>query len=234
MLLTRQFHFDFRGAYSPPAVASRADRWCKKVTAAGGSPVVASVSGGAFELAMDATSEVQNLCLYQGDILPFRIQDLIRVEIVAKLSASIAASVMGAFGLASARHDTLDSVAAHTWFRFEGNNNIVCESDDGTNDLDDKATGLTLSTTYKRFVIDFTGVQTRQLPNQSLGNRANVSFFVDNGNGNLRRVAESTLFDMSNYAATSGLQLFAQIQKTSGTAVGTLSIESFSGEYKVQ
>lgn len=235
MILTRTKTFDFRGAIAPPVVASRQGEFCSKITAAAGAPTINAISGGTLDLAMDATSEVQNLCLYQGDILPFTFQDLIRVEIIAKVSASLAAAVSAVFGVASARHDTLDSVAAHAWFRLQGSNSVLCETDDGTNDKDDIATGMTLSTTLKRFVIDFaTGVQTRQLPSASLGGRGNVFFSVDNGNGNLRRVAESTVFDMSNYTATSGLQCIAQIQKTSGTAVGTLSIESFNVEYKVR
>jgi hypothetical protein len=234
MVKTRCKIYDFRGADAPPAVASRQGTWCSKITAAAGSPTIKSVSGGTLDLALDATSEVQNLCLYQGDILPFKIQDLIRLEIVASVSASLDASVSAAFGLAAARHDTLDSVTAHSWFRLQGSNALLVETDDGTNDNDDKATGITMGTALKRFAIDFTGVQTRQLPSSSLGNRANVAFFADNSGGDLRRVADTTLFDMSNYSATSGLQLFAQIQKTAGTAVGTLSIESFEVEYKVR
>lgn len=234
MVKTRCKHYDFRGADAPPVVASRLGTWCSKITKTAGSPTIAAVNGGAMELALDSTAEVQNLCLYQGDILPFRIQDLIRVEIVASVSASLAAAVSAAFGLASARNDTLDSVTANAWFRLQGSNALLVETDDGTNDNDDKATGITMGTTLKRFVIDFTGVQARQLPSASLGNRANVSFWADNANGDLRRVADTTLFDMSNYTATSGLQLFAQIQKTSNAATGTLSIESFEVEYKVR
>ena len=234
MVKTRCKIYDFRGGDAPRAVASRLGTWCSKITAAAGSPTVKSVSGGTLDLALDATSEVQNLCLYQGDILPFKIQDLIRLEIVASVTASLDASVSAAFGLAAARHDTLDSVTAHSWFRLQGSNALLVETDDGTNDNDDKATGITMGTTLKRFAIDFTGVQTRQLPSSPIGNRANIAFFADNSGGDLRRVADTTLFDMSNYSATSGLQLFAQIQKTSGTAVGTLSIESFEVEYKVR
>lgn len=217
---TRRIVYHFRGAHSPPAVASRQGDFCSLKT---GSCTVASVSLGSLDLALDATNEVQNACLYMGNILPFDIDEIVRVEFIAKLTASLGASVMGAFGLAGARNDALDSVAQHAWFRFEGSNAIVCESDDGTTDQDDKATGQTLVASYKRFAIDFSvGNLTQSPPSLSKGGTADVRFFMGNERGAMNRVAGHTRFDMSAY--TSGLQLFAQIQKTSGTAVGTLSL----------
>lgn len=232
MKQTRKIIYDFRGALKPPAVASREGIWCSADTSAVGAPTIQSSSLGPMELALDATNEVQNLCLYMGDVLPFDIDDLIRVEFIAKLSAGIAASVMGAFGLAGARNDTLDTVAQSAWFRFEGNNNIVCETDDGTTDTDDKATGETLVATYKRFAIDFSvGNLSQSPPSASKGGLADVRFFMGNAGGLLRRVASGTRFDMSAY--TSGLQLYAQIQKTAAVATGTLSILEASVEYKL-
>ena len=110
-LQTRKIVYDFRGALAPPLVASRQGVWCKADTSAAGSPTVQSVSGGPMELTLDATNEVQNICLYMGDILPFDIDDLIRVEFLAKLSAGLAAQIMGMFGVISARNDTLDTIA---------------------------------------------------------------------------------------------------------------------------
>lgn len=226
---TRKDVFNFRGALKPPAVASRQGIWCSKAT---GSCTIATGSDGSMQLVLDSTSEVQNGCLYFGDVLAYDIDDLIRVEFLTALSASFAAANMAAFGMASARHDTLDSVAAHTWFRIEGNNNVLAETDDGTNDNDDKATAQTLGTSFKRFAIDFaTGHQTIGPPGRSKGGKAAVQFFAGDANGLLRRVAESTNFDVSNY--TAGLQPFAQIQKSTGTTTGTLSILEVSVEYRL-
>lgn len=230
--MTRKICLDFRGALKPPAVASRQGIWCSKITAAAGTPTVQTGSSGGMELALEATSEVQNLCLYMGDVLPFDIDDLVRIELVASLSASIGASVMGAFGLASARNDTLDTVTANAWFRFEGNNNIDCETDDNVTDTDNKSTGDTLSTTFKRFAIDFSqGMNPRNPPSLSQGALADVQFYMSNSNNSLRRVATGTRFDLSGYS--SGLQLFAQIQKTVGVAVGTLTLLEADVEFRV-
>lgn len=226
---TRKHFFDFRGAYSPPAVGSRLGRWCSLKT---GSCTVASVSGGSMDLALDATSEVQNACLYMGNILPYDIEDLIRVSFLVKATASLAAAVSAAFGVCSARNDTLDTIAEQAMFRLQGSNALLCESDDGTTDNDDIATGFNLSTTYRRCVIDFsTGILTRSPPLKSLGGRAQTHFFVSNDNGTLQRVATGTNFNLSAYAGN--LQLFAQIQKTTGTAVGTLSILEVEVETKL-
>jgi hypothetical protein len=148
--------------------------------------------------------------LYFGDALDYDIDDLEYVEFRVKIGASTftSGSIL-AFGLGSARNDTLDSVAANAWFRMEGANSttlVYCESDDGTNDNDDKSTGKTLGTTFKRFLIDFTG------------GKSNVRFYIDG-----ERVCSSTTFDMSNYSV--GLQPMVQIQKAANTNVDSVVID---------
>lgn len=186
-----------------------------------------------MELTLASDNEVENICLYMGDILPYDIDDLIRVEFIAALSASFPAACSAAFGLTSARNDAIDSIGEQTLFRVLGGaQTVFCESDDGTHDLDDKSTGQTLSTSFKRFAIDFSvGHQTRLPPSASLGGKADVRFFMGDANGLLRRVCESTLFDMSGYAGN--LQLFAQLQKTAAASVATLSILEASVEYRL-
>jgi hypothetical protein len=229
-LSTHRDVFSFRGAYKPPAVASRIDRWVSKAT---GSCTIASVSGGSIDLALDATSEVQNASLDFGDILAYDIDDLIRIEFIMKVSASLAAAVSGAFGLRTARNDNLDSPTNHISFKFDGSNAIVCESDDNGNyDLDDKATGFSLAATYRRFAIDFSnGLKTQSPPSVSKGGTADVRFWMSNDKGALVQVAKSVNFDMS--AFTSNLQPYAQIQKTVGTATGTLSFLGGYVEYRL-
>jgi hypothetical protein len=114
-----------------------------------------------------------------------------------------------AFGLQSARNDDTDATANNAQFKMVGATSttaVVVETDDGTNDLDDKATGATLATTYKKFVIDFSD------------GKSDVKFYIDGV-----RVAASTTFTMA--AATSSLQPFVQIQKTATTNADAVTID---------
>jgi hypothetical protein len=157
-------------------------------------------------LTLAATNEVENVCLSFGDKLCFDNDNTQSAEFRVKVSGITSSATSVAFGLASARNDAIDSIANHASFRLIGNTTLVVESDDGTTDKDDVATGTTLSTTYKRFVIDFTG------------GKSNVKFYVDGV-----RVAASTTFDMS--AATSSLQPYVQIQKTAATDADAVTID---------
>lgn len=216
--------FSFRGHQNFPATASGAGNvWVKTDTSSSGSPTVGGANGGGVAMTLDSTTEVQNLCLSFGDVLSYDIDDLVRAEFIVKCTASLDTATSIAFGMASARNDAIDSIAAHASIRVIGSNDVVVESDDGTNDNDDVATGITLGSTFKRFAIDFaTGIATREAPSVSLGGKANVQFFGGNSVGSLRRLASGTRFDMSNYS--SGLQPYFQIQKTSDSNTDSLTL----------
>lgn len=225
--------FRFRGAMLIPATASSdAGLFTKAITGAA-PPTVSVPSGGAAALAMTVDTQVQNACLYMGDVLPYDIDDLIRVEFIAKVSQTLDAASMLAFGVTGARNDAIDSIAQAALFRAIANNTIVLETDDGTNEVDDGGSdGGLITTSYKRFVIDFaSGVKTQSAPSLSLGGKADVQFYIDNANGSLRRVAKNTSHSMAAYSGN--LQLFAQIQKTSADDLGTLSILQVEVEYKL-
>jgi hypothetical protein len=229
--LTNRVHYDFRGAYAPPVVASRQGPFCSKITKTAGTPSVAAVSGGTLDLALDNANEVQNLCLYQGDILPFDIAKLIRLEMTVKLSASIAAAVSGFFGFGSARNDAIASIAQRAGFGFSGSNAITIDGVDGTNSQTGKATGYSLTTVLRKFAIDFSvGNAAQSPPSLSKGGQADVRFFMSNDRGSLVQVGVATRFDLSAYAGN--LQLIAQIQKTAAVATGTLSVEEIDVEYR--
>lgn len=221
---TRKIHYDFRGELALAAAGSGAGGpFVKADTSAAGSPTVGGLLGGGIRLAFDAQNELQNLCLFMGNVLPFDIDEIVSFEIIAKTVASLDATSMLAFGLCSARNDAIDSLAAHASFRCIGNNNVVVETDDGTNDNDDVATGLTLGATWKRFRIDFASRNTTiEPPSVSRGRKSNIEFYGANDHGSLRRVASGTRFDMSNYS--SGLQIYAQLQKTANVNVNSLDI----------
>ena len=202
-----EFVEDFIGPQTLTASPTGSDRWDIADTSAAGTPTytVGGINGEAT-LAFDSQAEAQNVCLFQSDVLNFDIDKLLRIELRVKTTATLDATTSLAFGLASARNDAIDSITAHASFRLIGANTLTVESDDGTTDKDDIATGATLAATYKRFVIDFSG------------GTANVKFYVDGV-----RVGSSTTFDMSGY--TAGLQPYVQIQKTSDTNVDSVTID---------
>lgn len=218
--------------------------WLALPSSAGAAPLIVEETGdtgashtlaanGNYNLALDATDEAQKLTLSMGDILRYDIDNLLRVEFIAGITSASMTGITALFGLASAKNATPDSVAQNAWFMVSGSLAVVCETDDGTNDNDDVATGQTLVTTVmRRFAIDFSrDVQTVAPPGTSKAGKGNVHFYMDDANGHLKRVASSTLFDMSNYAG--GLQLYAMIFKASGETLATLSIRDIKVEHKL-
>ena len=222
--------FTFNGAMVPPVVASvTAGPWCSKDTSAAGAPTIAA-AGGAMVLTLAADNEVENLCLYFGDVLPYDIDDLVQVDIWAKLTASLGSAVSAAWGMASARNDAIDSIAAAQLFRAIGSNAVYCESDDGTNDVDDIATGQTLVATYKRFTISYKEGLYTVAGGLSTGGKSQIIYSMEDSRGNLRRVCQNQRFNAENYSA--GLQPFFQLQKTAATDVASLSIRRVEVQYR--
>ena len=198
---------DFLGPQTLTASPGGSDQWDIADTSSSGTPTytVGGINGEAT-LALSSTEEIQNVCLFKNDVLNFDIDLLHSIELRVKTVATLDSATSLAFGLCSARNDAIDSLAAHASFRLIGSNSLVVETDDGTNDNDDVATGASLVAAYKRFVIDFTG------------GKSDVKFYVDGV-----RVAASTTFDMSNYSA--GLQPYVQLQKTSDTNTDSVVID---------
>lgn len=205
------FEEDFTGPQTLTASPAGSDRWDIADTSSGGTPTytVGGINGEAT-LAFDSTTEVQNVCLFQSDVLNFDIDLIQRVEFRVKMGQAAAdAATQLAFGVASARNDAIDTIAAAALFRVVGADSttaVVVETDDGTNNNDDVATGKSLINAYKRFVIDFTG------------GKSDVRFLIDG-----ERVASSTTFDMSNYSA--GFQPIVQLQKSSDANTDSVVID---------
>lgn len=198
---------DFLGPQTLTASPAGSDQWDIADTSSAGTPTytVGGINGEAT-LAFDSQSEIQNVCLFKSDVLNFDIDTIHSIELRVKTVAALDSATSLAFGLCSARNDAIDSLAAHASFRLIGSNSLVVETDDSVNDNDDVATGATLGSTYKRFVIDFAG------------GKSDVKFYVDGA-----RVAASTTFDMSNYSA--GLQPYVQIQKTADANTDSVVID---------
>lgn len=194
--------------YSATSASNVGHSWVITDTSSAGTPTYTPVDGGpGVTLAFDSQAEAQNLCLSWGDVLGIDIDDLIYAKFRAKVSGTLDTATSLAFGLTGDRNDAIDSIAQNLLFRLIGNNNIVCETDDGTTDTDDKATGLTLSTTAKDFIISL-----------AEGGKSDVRFFVDGA-----PVATSTTFDVSAYSGA--LQPLVQLQKTSDNNTDSATIE---------
>jgi len=207
---------DFIGTSATfPTSADPATPWLVVDASASGTPTYVRNASNAV-LTLAATSEVENLCLAHGDALSFDIDLIQRIQMRVKIGAAFTTGSELVFGLGSARADTTDSVAANAWFKMVGASSttlVYCESDDGTRDNDDISSGQTLGTTFKEFIIDFTG------------GKSNVKFSIDGV-----RVAASQTFDMSAYS--SGLQPIIQLQKAANTNVDAVTIDYVSIECK--
>jgi hypothetical protein len=195
--------------------------WTIKDTSSGGTPtyLCATEDGGGCALTLVNTNEAEIVTLYHNDVLQFDLRNISNFWWVAKVSGIDAVTTL-VMGMANAQNDTSDSVGVSVWFRMEGSAStsaLVCEHDDGavSSTLDDQATGTTLSTTYKRLMVDFT---------QGL---SDLRFFVDGA-----RVAASSSFDMSSVAAGQNVQPYIQIQKASGTGTPAVSIAQWGITYK--
>lgn len=189
--------------YSATAGSNVGHNWKITDTSAAGTPTyVPATNDRGLAITFDNTNEVQNVCANFGDVLSFDIDDIIEARFRVKMAqAAVNAATSLAFGLQSARNDAIDSIATHASFRVIGADSttlVVVESDDGTVDKDDVATGLTLINAYKDFTISFAN------------GKNDVRFFIDG-----QPVAMATTFDMSNY--TGNLQLYCQLQKTAST-----------------
>lgn len=203
------------------------------VAAQTGTPGAIVHSGGALKIPLAATEEAECNCAYFGDDLCFDLDDIKSLRIVAKITDIEDDEVVEAiFGLASERNDNPDTIAEGIFWRVKAGNVVVLESDDGTTNKDDVATGQTLTDEYKEFVLDFSaGVLPRSpLEGGSVGGKCHVLASMSNDSGQLRPVARSTVFDLGEYDG--GLQLIAQIYKSSATDTGTLYIKSIEIELK--
>jgi len=189
--------------------------WTVKDTSSSGTPTYLTTKDG-LKLTLASTSEAEIVTAYQNDVLVFPIDKIQSVTIKALVGGIDAVTTL-VMGLATAQNNTDDSVTNHAWFRMEGSAStsaLVVETDDGTNDNNDVATGTSLAATLKTLVIDFEA------------GLSDVKFYVDG-----ERVASSTTFDMSNVTAAQGVQPYVQLQKASGTGVASVTIREFEVIY---
>lgn len=221
-----EYEEDFIGGGTFATSAGAGDDWVIADTSTSGTPTYVRVdlgettgtfAPGVAKLTFDNTGEVQNVCLSFGNKLAFDINSLrgfeCRLRLVPEGTLKDAATTL-AFGVTGDRNDAIDSIAFAALFRLasaSASNAVVVETDDGVNNNDDVDTGLSLAdSTWHTFKIDFSNLE-------------DVKFYMTNSSGNMRRVASTTTFDMSNYAA--GLQPFVQLQKTADTNTDSVEID---------
>lgn len=201
-----EFYDDFNGAVATlPTTADPASPWLVDDTSSSGTPTYTKGTSTAV-LTLASATEVENVCLHFNDALDFDVDTILRIEFRARVTATLDSATTIVMGLGSARADDPDAVAANAFFKLAGSNAVVVETDDGVVDDDDNATGVSLSDTYKRFVIDFSG------------GKSDVKFYIDGV-----RVAASHKFTLAGYSA--GLQPIFQIQKTSDNNTDALTID---------
>lgn len=209
-------HFveDFLGNENPTTSAGLGSGLVITDTSAAGTPTYTCGGiAGELTMAFDSTAEVQNVCLSTGDDLNWDIDKLHYIEMRVKMGQAAAdAATSLAFGLASARNDAIDTIAEAALFRVIGADSttaVVVETDDGTTNNDDVATGTTLINAYKKFRISFSS------------GTSDVRFYIDGA-----RVAAGTTFDMSGY--TAGLQPYVQLQKTADANTDSVVVDYIS------
>lgn len=199
-------HFDRAQAFT---TTPGENGWTSVLTGTSVTSTCITADGGAAKLTLTSTSEAQLVVLYHNDVLAFDVAQLKWVEIVA-LVAGVDSATTIVMGVGSAHNTTLDSMATNAWFRIQGSASttaVLAETDDATNDFDDKATGQTLGATYKTFKIDFQN------------GLADVRFYIEG-----ERVAQATTFKMSDLTAGLNVQPYIAVAKASGTGVPSITI----------
>lgn len=204
--LVREYHFD-RGSTSGEFTG----------TTAGSGQV--TLGGFVDGMALASTGGSDRAYATFNDKLPFDIDDLISVEYLLKIPSWNAASY-GVFGVGSAYNADPDVVAASAWFKIVGGTNgrnLVIETDDGTTDRNDIATGIEVPlSTWMRLRMDFkSGIQSISPPAQSKGGKASVQFACTDAKGFMRHVRPNVHMDMSAYSGA--LQLYMGIAGNAGT-----------------
>lgn len=198
---------DFFGTSATfPTSADPATPWLIADTSAAGAPTYVRNASNAV-LTLASTSEVENVCLYHGDALSFDIDDLLSAEFRVKVTGCTTGTTIS-WGMASARNDTPASMTALALFTMTGatsTTDVTVETDDNVTDTAPVSSATALSTTFKRFVIDFS-------------NKSDIKFYIDGA-----RVARSTTFTMAGY--TAGLQPFIQLQKAANTNVDAITVD---------
>lgn len=186
-------------------IATNGAVWGTIDTGAATEAAVADTANGVVALTLTSGSEKQEAGIDFNDQRCWVPGQGLIFEARVCLSVTPTGTAEGTWGLASDYAEAGDNIANNAWFKVVGSTAILCESDDGTTDVDDTATGsVTATGTYNIYKID-------------ASDAADVKFYIDG-----TRVCASTTFAL---AAATLVQPFFYMYKASGTDVGTMSID---------
>jgi hypothetical protein len=189
--------------------------WVKKIVASAGTPTAALISnaaGGQMQLALAATSELEEATLYWNDNLAIDVTKGAVWECRAALT--VPPSVAGAqvvLGLAAAWSNGPDTNAKYLEFGCTANANLLARSQDGTtqNSIAAAVAGspVALDTGFHMFRIDCNDV-------------TDVGFYFD---GNRCNAKGSIGF--ASTGANAILQPYLSVYKTASASLGTLVLD---------
>jgi hypothetical protein len=220
--------WDFVGAMTPTTAGTPDGLDIKKLITGAAPPTVTGTASG-LECALTSASQAQLAAFSLGDILSYNIDNILRIDIDAALSASFAETAF--FGLAAAHNATVESITAFSLFKAVGSNALKISTDDNVTDTTDIATGMDIGQTVRRFSMDFASGVFTPTPGLAKGGKAAVGFYGPNSRGDFRRLAENQRFDLSGYS--SGFQIYGGVSKASGTNTGTLTIRRIELVHRV-
>jgi hypothetical protein len=196
--------------------------WTIADTSAAGAPTYLNTStedGGAAGLTLASTSEIENVCLYQNDVLMYDWATIQYIEFIVKGLIAFTSGDTLFFGLSSARNDAIASISEIIAFKLVAATSltaVVIDTKDGTTAVTNTATGGSLLTTYQKFAFDFSN---------GLGD---VRAFINGA-----RVAAGTTFNLAAITAGHNAQLIVQLQKTATASVSNLEISRVKIQYRV-
>lgn len=216
-VITKYDNFD--RAFTPTTTPAGEFGWTLADTSASGSPTMACVTddGGALNGTLAATNEIENICLYQNDILPYDWAKIQWVSFIMKAPVAFVSGDTFFFGVGNARNDAVASITEKFVFKVVAATSltaVVIDTKDGTTAVSNTATGQTMTSTYKKFTIDFTH------------GLADVRAYIDGA-----RVAASTTFNLSAITSGNNCQLMVQLQKTATTNVPQFQLSQVGIQY---
>lgn len=180
------------------------------VSAAGNTTpgMVAASPGGAAQIMLDATNEVQLSGLTHNDQRNFTLARGLNWEARVRFTVLPTGAVIFCAGLCGNHNAAVDTVAESIWFRADGSGAMTVETDDTVHETSKVATGVTFN------------VNEWHVLRISCDDPTNVLFFIDG-----IQVAAGTTFNM-NQVTTLQIQPVARIGKEAGaTTVGTVEID---------
>lgn len=197
--------------------------WTAYDKSAAGSPtvgLVASGTGGQWQMKCAATSEAETLAWYFNDNLPIRGNVPFLFACRAKVVHTMAANQVVVIGLGSALVDTFDDMTRNAWFKLDADADWNIEYDDNTTNVDDQDIGEdVVADTFYWFFIEFDGTELR--------------FHLGSGDGqNIASWNGPKNFSQTEVAfGANNLQPFIAVQKASGTTTPevVLDLVAFCG-----